>query len=94
MEEISLVLGIITNIFTIILLVVGITVGVKLIALENKADKLLDNMEEKVNSLNGIFNVINKFTSSMDMIGNKVTNMVANIVGKVFKRKKEENNYE
>lgn len=68
MEELSLLLGIITNIFTIILLVVAIIIGIRIIGLTDKAEKILDDVEEKINSLNGIFNVVNKVSLGMDAI--------------------------
>lgn len=90
MEELSLLLGIITNIFTIILLVVAIIIGIRIIGLTDKAEKILDDVEEKINSLNGIFNVVNKVSLGMDAIGNKITSTITNLVSKVSKKKKEE----
>lgn len=90
MEELNLLLGIITNIFTIILLVVAIIIGIRIIGLTDKAEKILDDVEEKINSLNGIFNVVNKVSLGMDAIGNKITSTITNLVSKVSKKKKEE----
>ena len=90
MEEMSLILGIITYIFTIILLIVAIIIGIRIIGLTDKAEKILDDVEEKVNSLNGIFNVVNKVSLGMDAIGNKITSTITNLVSKVSKKKKEE----
>lgn len=90
MEELNLLLGIITNIFTILLLVVAIIIGIRIIGLTDKAEKILDDVEEKINSLNGIFNVVNKVSLGMDAIGNKITSTITNLVSKVSKKKKEE----
>ena len=94
MEEMSLILGIITDIFTIILLIVGITIGIRMIALADKADKILDNVEEKVNSLNGIFNVVNKASLGLETMSSKITGTIASLFGRVFKKKKEEEDNE
>ena len=90
MEEMSLILGIITYIFTIILLIVAIIIGIRIIGLTDKAEKIWDDVEEKVNSLNGIFNVVNKVSLGMETIGNKITGTITNLISKVFKKKKEE----
>ncbi len=90
MEEMSLILGIITYIFTIILLIVAIIIGIRVIGLTEKADKVLDDIQEKVNSLNGMFSVVNKVSSSMELISSKIASAVANLIGKVLKRKKED----
>ena len=65
-------LPICVNILLIILLIVGIVLGVRLINVMNRVNELIDNVEAKVNSLNGLFNVIN-FTT--DKKGN-ITNIV------------------
>lgn len=90
MEELNLLLGIITNIFTIILLVVAIIIGIRIIILTDKAERILDDVGEKINSLNGVFNIITKFSLGMDAIGNKITSTITNLVSKVSKKKKEE----
>lgn len=91
MEDMSLILGIITYIFTIILLIVAIIVGIRIIGLTEKADKVLDDIQEKVNSLNGMFSVVNKVSSSMELISSKIANGIVNLFGKLFKKKKEDN---
>ena len=90
MEEMSLILGIITYIFTIILLIVAIIIGIRIIGLTDKAEIILDDVEKKVNSLNGIFNVVDKVSLGMEKIGNKITGTITNLISKVFKKKKEE----
>ncbi len=90
MEEMSLILGIITYIFTIILLVVAIIIGIRIIGLTEKADKVLDDIQEKVNSLNGMFSVVNKVSSSMELISSKIANAIVSLFGKVLKKKKED----
>ncbi len=94
MEELSLILGIITYIFTITLLIVAIIIGIRIIGLTDKIDRILDEVEEKVNSLNGMFNVFNKFSLGMELVSSKVTGTISNLIGKVFKKKKEEEDSE
>ena len=61
-----------------------------MIQILDRAEKVIDNVEEKVNTLNGIFNVINKITTSIDLISSKVVGSVVGTIEKIFKRKKED----
>lgn len=91
--DLDVFLGIMVSIFTIILLVIGIILGIRLIQVMDKADRILDNVEDKVNTLNGVFNVIDKTTSGLDLISNRFIGMVTDVIGKIFRRKKEEDDY-
>lgn len=93
MTGLTTVLSIILYIFGIILLGVLIVLGIRLIQMLERADKILDNVEEKVNSLNGVFNVINKATTGIDLISSKVVNTIVDMFSKIFKRKKEDEDY-
>ena len=90
MTDLVTILPIILYIFGIILMIVLIILGLKLLQMFDKMDRILDNIEDKVNSLNGIFYVINKTTSSIDLISTKVVNSITNIVSRLFKRKNKE----
>ena len=61
-----------------------------MIQILDRAEKVIDNVEEKVNTLNGIFNVINKVTTSIDLISSKVVGSVVGTIEKIFKRKNED----
>ena len=58
MEFLNGVLPIIIYILLIGLLIIGIIIGIKLIITMNKVEKIVNNVEGKVNSLNGLFNII------------------------------------
>lgn len=90
------VLPIFLYFFGIILMIVLIYLGIRIIQIVDKLDRVLDNVEDKVNSLNGLFNVINKATSSIDLISTKIVTSITDNISKLFKKKmkKEENDYE
>lgn len=95
MIDLNTFLPIMLYIFGIILMIVLIILGIKVIQVVDKLDRIMDNVEDKVNSLNGFFEVINKATSSIDLISTKVVSIVASTIGKLFKRKeKEKKEYE
>lgn len=83
-------LPIFVNILLIILLIILIILGIKLILVVDKTDKLLVDVQDKVNSFNGIFKLID-LTSAKLSIG--ITNLIEgiiNLINKIFKRKKED----
>ena len=82
--------------FGIILLIVLIILGIRLIQILDRCDKVIDNVEEKVNSLNGIFSVINKTSYGLSTISDKVISGVVGMVSRIFNKKKdkEEDYYE
>lgn len=73
-----------------ILLVVLIILGIKLIITMDKIEKVADNINTKVNSLNGLFSIIDFTTDKLTTISDKVVEGVSGLIQKVFNRKKEE----
>ncbi len=73
-----------------ILLIVLIILGIKLIITLDKIEKVADNINTKVDSLNGLFSVIDFTTDKISAFGDKVVEGVTYLVQKVFNRKKEE----
>ena len=90
MIELNTFLPILLYILGIILMVILIILGIKAIQMMDKMDRIIDNIEDKVNSLNGMFAVINKTTDSIDLISSKVVGSVVGTIEKIFKRKKED----
>jgi len=88
------ILPIITYILVIILLIVLIVLGIKLILVVDKTDKIINDIQSKLGSLNSVFKIID-FAS--DKINYGITNLIESIVGlvnKIFKKRKEEREYE
>ena len=71
----------------IILLIVLIVLGIKFIGVLDKVDRVVDNIEDKVNSLNTAFSLIDKTTDSIVGIGNTVVGAVNGLVSR-FTRKR------
>lgn len=83
------VLPIIIYILLIILLIVGIILGVRSIQTLKRIDKVVDNVNDKVQSLNGIFNVIDFTTDKIVSITDKVVEGISNLFGNIFFRNKK-----
>jgi len=90
MTELSTVLPIILYIFGIILVIVLIMLGLRMLQMMDRVDRILDDVEGKVKTLDGLFNVINKVTTGIDLISTKFVSNLANTVGKIWKKSKKE----
>lgn len=93
-------LPIIIYILLIILLVIGIILGIKSISTIKKVEKVVDDVNEKVESLNGLFQIIDFTTDKIVSLTDKVIDGVSTLASKIFfkrkvkKIKKEENENE
>lgn len=87
------ILPIIVYFLAIILLVVLIILGIKLIIVVTKTDKMLDDIQGKLSSFDSIFRLLD-FASDKLSIG--VSTIVESIVGfinRIFKKRKDEDEY-
>lgn len=73
-----------------ILLVVLIILGIKLIVTMNKIENVVDDINKKVKSLDGLFSIIDMTTDKLAMLSDRVVDMVTMVVKKVFRRKDDE----
>lgn len=81
-------LPIIIYMLLIVLIVVLIIIGIKVIITMNKVEKVVDNIEQKVNSLNYIFGAIE--TTSMKFAGvyERALEFLTGLIEKLFAGKK------
>lgn len=96
MEFLSQVLPIIVYMLLIVVLVIGIIIGIKLIITMNKVEKVIDNVENKVNSLNGLFSIIESASGKITSVYDRVIDFVSGIVDRIFltKSNRKEKDYE
>lgn len=80
-------LPIVINLLLIILLIVGIILGVRLIKTINKVDRVVEDVNDKVQSLNGLFSIIDFTTDKIVSITDMITDGISGLIGKMFKRK-------
>ena len=84
MEMLKEVLPIFIYILLIALLIIGIIIGIKLIITMNKVEKVVDNVEQKINSLNGLFNIIEVTSGKITGVYERVIDFVGGIIDRLF----------
>lgn len=82
-------LPLVIYVLLIILLIVGIVLGIKAIRMINKVDIVVDDVNDKVQTLNGFFNLIDFTTDKIVSITDKVVEGVSGFLGNIFKKKEE-----
>ena len=88
-------LPLVIYILLIILLLVGIILGIKTIITMNKVEKVVDNVNEKVESLNNVFNLIDFTTDKLAAFTDRIVDIAGTIFSKLlFKKKRKKDDYE
>jgi len=72
-----------------VLLIVVIILVTRLISTVDKVNVLLDDVEDKSQKLNGLFDAFEKLGDTVSAANNKVTGFIAGIASKMFKEKKK-----
>ena len=89
MIDASLFLQLMLYILGSILLVVLIILGIKLIITMNKIENVVDDINGKVRSLNGIFSVIDLTTDKLALLSDKTISFITDTIKKLFIKRKE-----
>ena len=77
-------LPIIIYILLIIILIIGIILGVKSVITINKVEKVVDDVSEKVESLNNVFQIIDFTTDKIVTLSDKLVDGITSIASKLF----------
>ena len=70
-----------------ILLIVLIILGVKLIITMNKINLVVDDINGKVKSLDGLFSIIDMTTDKLALLSDRMVDGVTYLIKKIFKSK-------
>lgn len=90
MEVASELLPIILYTLLSILIIFIIVFVYKLIKTLDKTNEILDDVNGKVKKLDGLFEVIDKSADTINMITNRAVDVVIGAVGKLFKKKRKD----
>ena len=82
-------LTIIIYVLLIILIIVAIGIGIKLIITLGKVNDLLDDVTEKVHSLDRVFEIVDTFNNKMSQVGDAVVGFVSGGIKRIFKDRKK-----
>ena len=85
MEYLSQLLPIIIYILLIALIVLLIIISIKAIKALNKVQTVVDTVDKKVHSMNGALDVIDIATDKLSTFSDKLINIIAGAIEKVFK---------
>ena len=83
-------LPIIVYILLIIILIVGIILGVRFIVILGKAQRVVDNVNEKVRSLDGFFQFVDTATDKVVLVTDKLVDFIMDFIAKIFIKPEEE----
>ena len=83
------VLPVVLYVLGSILLVVLIILGIKLIITMNKIENVVDDINTKVKSLNGLFSMIDYTTDKLALLSDRFVDIVSSLIKKIFVRKEE-----
>ncbi len=82
-------LPLVIYILLIIFLIIGIILGVKLIITLSKVEKVVEDVNDKVQTLNGFFHIIDYTTDKIALATDKVVDGIASIFNKLLLKKKK-----
>ncbi len=82
-------LQIIIYVLLIILILVAIVIGVRLIITLHKVDALVDDVTEKVKTLDRVFEIVDAFNNKMSALGDSVVGFISGGIKRLFKNRKK-----
>ena len=87
LEFLQVLLPILLYFAGLVLLIVLIVICVKLIKVMDKVNLIVDDVDKKVKSLNGLFSVIDFFTDKISSVTDKIVTKITDFVIGIGKRK-------
>ena len=72
----------------IVLVIIFIVVGIKLIKTLSKVDRVMEDVNNKMSKLNGVFEIVDKTTDYATSISDKIINAISGFVSGLLKKKK------
>ena len=85
---------ILLTVFGIILLITLIVLCVRLNFTLNKVDNLLTDLTKKMETVNNVFDVVNKVSNSVSIVNDRFFDMAISFIANLFSKRKKKNNEE
>lgn len=86
--DLNELLTIILYLALIVLVIVFIVLGIRLMHTLKKIDVILDDVNNKMSKVDGVFNIIDMTTDYATSIGDKIIGTISNIISTLMGRKK------
>ena len=83
------ILTIIIYVLLIILIIVAIIIGVKLIMTLHKVDVLLEDVTQKVKTLDRVFELVDTVNDKISLVGDTVVGFISGGLRRLFKDRKK-----
>ncbi len=90
MEFLQTFLPVMLYLVVIILVIVLIVLGIKAIETLDRVNRIANDVEKKLTSLNGVFSIIDLITDKISSASDIVITTISNAICKIFKRKRKE----
>lgn len=81
-------LPVVLYIALIILIIILIILGIKLIKTLKRVDNVIDDVNSKMNKVDGVFDIIDKTTDYAASISDKIIGALSNFINVLFRKKK------
>lgn len=86
--DLSTLLPTLLYICLIVLVIVFIVFGIKLIKILDKTDEILDDVEKKIDQVDGVFEMIDRTTTYANTISDRIIDAIASFIGNIFRKKR------
>jgi uncharacterized protein YoxC len=90
MDNLYISLPVVLYILGIVLMIILIILGIRLLRMMNVVESIIRDVDGKVKSLNGIFQIIDTTTDRLSFVTDKVVEGISNFFLRIFKKKEKE----
>lgn len=87
MGDLYISLPVVLYILGIVFLIILIVLGIRLLRVMNNIDSIVKDVDGKVKSLNGVFQIIDVTTDRLSFVADKMVEGISNFLLRVFKKK-------
>ena len=89
MEFVNVFLPVLMYSLLSVLIVVLIVLGIRLLETVNRVNKLLDDVEKKMDSMNGLFNVMDFVTTKATIVTDTIASTIMGADSNLVKKRKQ-----
>ncbi len=80
-------LGVILDSLLIVLVIILIVLALKTLDTLNKVDAILDDTKKKLDSLDGVFNLVDNVSEKLTLVTDTIVGSIVNFITSIFNRK-------